>query len=67
MARKTENFCDNIIFKNYLANNNPKVLGNQNLQLMFDFDINNYLDTYLRSHNLEKHFCGIPKHQLLEL
>ena len=41
MARKTENFCDNIIFKNHFANNNSKVLGNQNLQLMYDFDLNN--------------------------
>ena len=38
MARKTENFCNNIIFKNYFADNNSKVLGNQNLQLMYDFD-----------------------------
>ena len=41
MARKTKNFCNNIVFKNYLANNNSKVLGNQNLQLMYDFDLNN--------------------------
>ena len=67
MAKKTENFCNNIIFKNYFANNNSKVLGNQNLQLMYDFDFNNYLDVYLCSHNLEKHFCRIPKHQLKEL
>ena len=64
MAGKTKHFCNNIIFKNYLADNNPKVLGNQNLQLMFDFDINNYLEAYQYSHNLEKHFCRIPKHQL---
>ena len=64
MARKTENFHNNIIFKNYFADNNSKVLGNQNLQLMYDFDFNNYLDVYLCSHNLEKHFCKIPKHQL---
>ena len=64
MARKTENFCDNILLKNYFAINNSKVLGNQNLQLMYDFDFNNYLDAYLSSCNLEKHFCRIPKHQL---
>ena len=64
MARKTEIFFDNIIFKNYFANNNSKVLGNQNPQLMYDFDFNNYLDAYLCSHNLEKHFYRIPKHQL---
>ena len=64
MARETENFCNNIIFKNYFADNNSKVLGNQNPQLMYHFDFNNYLDAYLSSHNLEKHFCRIPKHQL---
>ena len=62
MARKTENFHDNIISKNYFANNNSKVLGNQNLQLMYDFDFNNHLDAYLCSHNLEKHFCILSKH-----
>ena len=60
---KPENFCDNIIFENF-ANKNSKLLGNQNLQLMYDFDFNNYLDAYLCSHNLEKHFCRIPKHQI---
>ena len=54
MARKTKIFHDNIIFKNYFANNNTKVLGNQNLQLMYNFDFNNYLDIYLYSYNLEK-------------
>ena len=47
MARKTENFWNNIVFKNYFADNNSKVLGNQNLQLMYDFDFNNYLDVCL--------------------
>ena len=64
MARKTEKFCDNIIFKNYFANNNSKVLGNQNPQLMYNCDLSNYLDMYLCSHNLEKHFCRIQIHQL---
>ena len=64
MTRKTENFCNNMIFKTTLPIIIPKVLGNQNLQLMYDFDFNNYLDAYLCSYNLEKHFCRIPKHQL---
>ena len=42
----------------------PKFWETKNLQLMYDFDFNNYLDAYLCSHNLEKHFCRIPKHQL---
>ena len=64
MSRKTKNFCDNIIFKKHFANKISKVLGNQNLQLMYDFDFNTYLEVYLGSLNLEKHFCKIPKHQL---
>ena len=64
MARKTENFCGNIVFKNYFADNNSRVLGNQTSQLMYDFDFNNYLDEHLCSHNLEKHFYRIPKHKL---
>ena len=59
MARKTKIFHDNIIFKNYFADNNTKVFGNQNLQLMYNFDLNNYVDTYLYSYNLEKQFCKI--------
>ena len=46
MARKTKNFCDNIIFENHFANKNSKVLGNQNLQLMNNFDFNTYLEVY---------------------
>ena len=56
MARKTKIFCNNIVFKNYFADNNTKVLGNQNLQLMYNFDFNNYLDAYLYSYNLENNF-----------
>ena len=67
MARKTKIFCDNIIFKNCFADNNTKVLGNQNLQLMYNFNFNNYLDAYLYSYNLEKQFFKIPTHQLYEL
>ena len=61
MVRKTENFRDNIVFKDYLANNNSKVLGNQNLQLMYDFNFNNYLDVYICSE-----CCRIPKHQFYD-
>ena len=64
MLRKTENFCNNIIFKNHFANKISKVLGNQNLQFMYDFDFNTCLEVYLGSLNLEEHFCKIPKHQL---
>ena len=64
MARKTLIFHDNIVFKNYFANNNTKLVRNQNLQLMYNFDFNNYLDAYLYSYNLEKQFCKIPTHQL---
>ena len=64
MARKTKNFWDNIVLKNHFANKNSKVLGNQNLQLMYGFDFNTYLEVYLGSLNLEKDFCKIPKHQL---
>ena len=64
MARNNENFCDNTVFKNHFANKNSKVLGNQNLQFMYDFDFNTYLEVYLGSLTLEKHFCKIPKHQL---
>ena len=56
MARKTKFFHDNIIFKNYFADNNTKVLGNQNLQLVYNVDFNNYLDAYLYSYNLENNF-----------
>ena len=56
MARKTKKFCDNIIFKNYLTDSNTKVLGNQNLQLMYNFDFSNYLDAYLYLYNLEKNY-----------
>ena len=64
MARKTKKFHDNIIFKNYFADNITKVLGNQNLQLMYNFDFNNYLDMYLYSYNLENQFSKMPTHQL---
>ena len=64
MARKAEFFCNNIVITNYFADNNSKDLGNQNPQHMYNFDFNNYLDMYLCLHNLEKHFCRIPKHQL---
>ena len=64
MARKTKILCDNIIFKNYFADDNTKVFGNQNLKLVYNFDFNNYLDVYLYSYNLEKQFCKIPTHQL---
>ena len=64
MLRKTENFCDNIIFKNHLANKISKVLGDQNLQFMYVFDFDTCLEVYLNSLNLGKHFCKIPKHQL---
>ena len=43
MARKTKNFCDNIVFENYFANKNSKVWGNQNLQFIYDFDLDDYL------------------------
>ena len=46
------------------ADKNSKVLGKQNLQFMYDFDFNTYLEVYLGSLNLEKHFCKIPKHRL---
>ena len=57
MSRKTKTFCSNIVFKNHFANKISKVLGNQNLQLMYDFDFNTYLEVYLGSLNLEKHCC----------
>ena len=60
MARKTKFFCNNIIFINHFAGNNTKVLGNQNLLLMYNFDYSNYLDTYLYSYNLENPFCKMP-------
>ena len=60
MARKTKIFHNNIIFKNHFADNNTKVLGNQNLLLMYDFDFSNCLDAYLYSHNLENQFCKMP-------
>ena len=56
MARKTKNFCNDIIFKNHFANNNTKVLGNQNLLLMYNFDFSNCLDAYLYSFNLENQY-----------
>ena len=37
MSRKTKNFCNNIVFKNHFADKISKVLGNQNLQFMYDF------------------------------
>ena len=61
MLRKTKIFCDNIIFKNHFADKISKVLRNQNLQFMYDFDFNTYLEVYLSSLNLEKHSCKIPK------
>ena len=64
MARKKKFFCNNIVFKNYFADNNNKVLGNQNLVLMYNFDFNNYLDAYLYSYNLENQFCKMPTHHL---
>ena len=64
MSRKTENVCNNIIFKNHFANKISTVLGNQNIQFMYNFDFNTYLEVYLSSLSLEKHFCKIPKHQL---
>ena len=64
MARKTKNFHDNIIFKNHIADNDTKVLGNQNLILMYNFDFSNYLDVYLYSYNLENQFCKLPTHHL---
>ena len=64
MARKKKIFYENIISKNYFTDNNTKVLGNQNLKLMYNFDFNNYLDVYPYSYNLEKQFCKIPTHQL---
>ena len=66
MARKTKIFCENINFKNHLANNNTKVLGNQNLLLMYNFDFSNCLDAYLYSYNLENQFCKMPTYQLWE-
>ena len=65
MAKKTKIFCNDIIFKNHFANNNTKVLGNQNLLLMYNFDFSNCLDTYLYSYNLEHQFCKMPTHHLL--
>ena len=64
MARKTTIFHDNIIFENRFADNNTKVLGNQNLLLMYNFDFSNYLDAYLYSYNLENQFCKMPTHHL---
>ena len=64
MARKTKFFCNNIVLKIYFADNNTKVLGNQNLQLMYNFDFNNYLDAYLYSYNLENQFCKMSTLQL---
>ena len=64
MARKTKNFCNNIIFKNHFANKLSEVLGNQNLQFMYNFDFNTYLEVYLGPLNLEKHFCKLSKYQL---
>ena len=64
MSRKTKNVCDNTIFKNHFANKISKVLGNQNLQFMYNVDFNTYLEAYLGSLNLDKHFCKIPKYQL---
>ena len=52
MSRKTENFCDNIILKTNFADKISKVLGNQNLQLKYNFDFNTYLEVYLGSLNL---------------
>ena len=63
MSRKTKKFCNNIIFKNHFANKSSKVLANQNLQFIYDFDFNTYVEVYLASLNLEKHSCKIPKHQ----
>ena len=64
MARNTNFFCDKIIFKNQFTDNNTKVLGNQNLLLMYNFDFNNYLDTYLYSYNLENQFGKMHTHHL---
>ena len=64
MLRKTKNFCDNIVFKNHLANKISKVLGDQNLQFMYVFDFDTCLEVYLNALNLGKHFCKIPEHQL---
>ena len=64
MARKTKNFHNDIIFKNHFANNNTKVLGNQNLLLMYNFGFSNCLDAHLYSYNLENQFCKMPTHQL---
>ena len=61
---KDKNLHDNIIFKNHFADNNTKVLGNQNLLLMYNFDFSNCLDAYLYSYNLENQFCKMPTHHL---
>ena len=64
MARKTKIFHDNIIFKNNFADNNTKVLGNQSLLLMYNFDFSNCLDVYPYSYNFENQFCKMPTHNL---
>ena len=63
-GKKDTFFCNNIIFKNNFAYNNTKVLGNQNLLLMYNFDFSNCLDAYLYSYNLENEFCKMPTHHL---
>ena len=64
MARKTKIFCNNIVFKNHFTDNNTKVLGTQNLLLMYNFDFSNCLDACLYSYNLENQFCKMPTHHL---
>ena len=64
MPRKTENFCNNIIFENHFVDKNSKVLGNQNLKLMYDFDFNTYLDLYLGALKLRSIFAKYLNAQL---